>query len=79
MAEPDVLTVRVAWRDFLIHARGETPEEQDAHLKDYLETFGLRPRDTRYRIVQVNDLDRDCVVYQQVLRPEGATHEGERS
>ena len=68
MAEPDVRTVTVAWRDFLIHARGATPDEQAVHLNDYLETLGLHPRDARYSLEQSNDLGCDCVVYRQVLR-----------
>ena len=68
MVEPEVRIVRVAWRDFLIHARDATPDEQAAHLKDYLETLGLHPRDARYSLEQSNDLGCDRVVYRQVLR-----------
>jgi hypothetical protein len=70
MAEPDVLTVTVAWRDLLVHEVGNTPDAWKEHAKDYLETRGLRVRDPRYLMTWWIDLDRDCVVYHQVLRAE---------
>ena len=77
MAESDVLTVTVAHRDLLTHILGATVEEREQDLNDYLETLGLRPRDARYKLEQFSDLARDCVIYRQVLRAEGATPEEE--
>jgi len=68
MAEPDVRTVTVAYRDLYAHAIGNTVAEREQFINEYLETLGLHPRDARYQLDQFPDLARDCVVYRQVLR-----------